>query len=192
MLQDSYYNNINSLKNLLIHDESLLRLLYYPPRFSKIKEKDTNHFDSTSHLFEKNTPLSNEHPNLIPSSNNTDSEKYYKILQESFYLGRKKDDIQETPLCRLYIYNSSSREKVNTANLFRTDIVNIDILVHSLYDEGDSRKDLIMDRIDFLLRNKYVFGTHKNKLKRFLDLEAPNQYSKSRIMVEGNNLLLHA
>ena len=117
---------INSVYQILVNDEELLRLLWYLPK--RITGVD---------------PLSPTIPNIKTMSN------YWDIVEQRIMLVEKINDLEETPLCRLYI-TAGRRRGVFSNYLLATQEIAINLYTHEDY-EVDMRSVWISDRINELL-----------------------------------------
>jgi len=119
---------VNSIYQILINDEELLRLLYYLP---KRKSK------------EKKEPLDSTLPNI------KDRDDYWDIVDERIVLGEKVSEIIKDGICRIYISSGRRRPDYNSYLLAKQQI-RIQIYVHEDY-LSDLRLDSISDRLNELL-----------------------------------------
>lgn len=124
---------IDSVYQILINDEELLRLLWYLP-------KRTTGTD----------PLSSTLPNVKSMSN------YWDIIDQRIMLVEKVNDLEESPLCRLYI-STGRRRAIYTNYLLATQEITITIYTHEDY-EVDMRSVWISDRINELLTLENLDG----------------------------------
>lgn len=124
---------ISGINNILINDEELLRQLWYLP-------KDVTGTD----------PLDTTLLDVKSLAN------YWDIVNQRIVLAEKVDDLEEKPICRLYISSGRRRGVFNNYLLATQEIV-ITIYVHEDY-ELDARTESISDRISELLALEYIDG----------------------------------
>lgn len=143
---------INSIFNILINDEQLLRLLWYKP-----KSKTGN------------DPLDSSLPNILEMND------YWDIVNHRIMLVDKINDLEADPLCRIYI--SAGRRKPKFENyLMATQEIGISILTHEDY-EVDMRSIWISDRLNELLSLEYITGAiGRLDYKSGSPYDAPLQY----------------
>lgn len=124
---------INSIYQILINDEVLLRLLWYLP-------KGVNNPD----------PLDPSLPNI------KGSDIYWDIVTDRIMLKNKVSDLENNSLCRLYI--TSGRRRADGRNyLLSKQQILINTFVHEDY-EGDMRSEWISDRIHKLIALERMKG----------------------------------
>ena len=147
---------------VLINDEELLRLLWYKPR--RLSGYD---------------PLDSALPNV------KDMENYWDIVEERIMLAEKVNDLEDEPICRLYITSGRRRPKFDNYLLATQEIV-ISVYVHEDF-ELDSRMDSISDRINELLTLE-SFSAMYGKLDYASGNPrvAPIQYSRFEHIYEYN------
>lgn len=161
IVQDAY--------DVLIGDETLLRLLHYPPKDLRTGQPD---------------PLSNELPNIIVSDNNDIDgiENMWNVIDRHVLDSSKSDDLEVNELCRIYVYLGRSRTYPRNSLVARQEIV-FDVLCHNRYDK-DSRIETISDRITKLIFNKRLSGIGKVKYKDSYNINAPKEYQAVRHLYE--------
>lgn len=125
---------INEFFTILRNDKVLMRLLWYFPE--EITDVD---------------PLDKTLPEI------TDLAEYWDIVNQRIMLAEKVDDLEENPVCRLYI-SSGRRRGVFNNYLLATQEINITIYVHEDY-ESDMRSEWISDRINELIALEHVQGS---------------------------------
>lgn len=136
MIKDGSLRDIkNSLFTILRQDEELLRLLYYFPQSSSRPD-----------------PLDPSLPNLTE----LDLGEYWDLVEERIMLAEKTSDLEELPLCRIYISLGRRRPIFNNYLLVRQEIL-ISVYTHEDY-ESDDRNDRISDRIKELISLEQVKG----------------------------------
>ena len=145
----------------LIADEELMRLLTYLPR-GYDKNGNYNEFD----------PLDERLPNIVDS----ESEEYWKLVDERILLGEKTSDLLESKLCRIYIYEGRRRPVFKSYLVARQE-VNIDIFIHESYDK-DLRITRISDRINELVALEHIAGFGKFEYVAGNPREAPTHYRR--------------
>lgn len=124
---------VNSVYQILLNDEELLRLLWYYPLSAKNPD-----------------PLDKTLPNVL------DMETVWDIRDERILLMDKTSDIEEKPICRICITAGRRRPKANSYVVAEQEI-NISIFSHESY-EYDMRNSRISDRINSLLVNEQMDG----------------------------------
>lgn len=130
-IRDIVVNTYHTLRQ----DEKLLRLLHYPPQ------------DGINP-----PPLSTEYENIT----NMEPYDYWNIVDNHILTTSKTDDLQTTPVCRIYIYQGKNRRTLNKLTL-RHEIV-IDVFCHHDYVFADSRMQLIEERLHEILSMSRVDG----------------------------------
>lgn len=138
--QGSMREVVNSIYQILINDEELLRLLYYYPR-------------SADHL----DPLDESLGNI------KDREDYWDIVDDRIMLAEKDSDLVEKDICRLYI-TQGRRRAVFGNYLLATQEIMISVYTHENY-EYDMRSAWISDRINELIALEDIAGTLGTKLE---------------------------
>jgi hypothetical protein len=141
--------------NVLYFDETLLRLLYYPPLNLTNKTPD---------------PLDSSLPNVI------DIDPDYIIRYSRIMKAPKDDDLtQDNPICRMFVY-AGRRTPDNGNYAMSIQEVKIDIFVHNSFEEGDLRLARISDRLNELFVSKKVTGIGKMEYKNGAPLNSPLGY----------------
>lgn len=130
-VRDAY----NSIYTAFREDEELMRLLYYPP-------KDSKNLD----------PLDKRLPNI------TEMElgDYWDIVEERIRLAEKTSDLEDKPLCRIYI-SLGRRRPIFGNYMLVTQEVLVSVYTHEMF-EKDSRNEWILDRINELLVSEKLQG----------------------------------
>lgn len=153
-----------STHDLLINDEDLLRLLYYPP--TSLREGQPN-------------PLSGELSDVL----DMDLDKLWGVRDHHIPLTSKADDLIENELCRIYLYLGKTRPSHNNFMTTKQEIV-VDVFCHYSYIEADQRMAMISDRISALLFNQRVHGLGKVDYRNGYDFTAPKGYQAYRHIYE--------
>lgn len=155
--QGSMREAFNNIYQRLINDETLLRLLYYPP-------KSRNNPD----------PLDPSLPNLV----NPDSPEYWDLVNERIVLGEKTTDLEDEPLCRLYLH-AGRRRPVYDNYLLASQEVILSIFTHESY-ERDIRSLWISDVLNELLVHEPIAGYGKLEYTAGNPMAAPLGYKHYR------------
>lgn len=127
-------NIVKSVYDILRQDETLLRLLHYPPN------------DGINP-----SPLSDQYENITDMELND----YWKIVDNHILITSKTDNLQTKPICRIYVYQGRNRRTYNMLTL-RHEIV-IDVFCHHDYINADFRMHSIEERL-----NEILFGSRVN------------------------------
>lgn len=127
---------INNVYDLLIEDENLLRLLYYPPQIT----------------MNDPSPLDDELENLSDSKNR----RYWDIVDNHILLTSKSDDLEENSLCRIYVYSGKKRASNRNFKGSKQEII-VDVFVHFEY-ELEQRLEWITEILSDILMEKRVEG----------------------------------
>lgn len=134
MMQMSKIRNVViNIYDMLRQDEELLRLLHYPP-----------------HDGVNPSPLSNNYTDIT----SMDMDDYWQIVDNHILTTSKTDDLQSTPICRIYVYQGRNRRTYNKLAV-RHEIV-IDVFCHHDYVNADSRMQSIEERLQEILSNSRV------------------------------------
>ena len=131
------HNHLRDIVKVLKTDETLLRLLYYPPEDLAKNVPD---------------PLDVRLKNILEM----DIVYQVKIRNEHIYLSPKADDLDTKHLCRIYAY--AGRRRPNSNYLTADQEIIVDILCHFDYENGDLRSMRIADRINELICLERVTG----------------------------------
>lgn len=161
----SMYNNLIDIVKTFYNDETLLRLLHYPP---------TNYNDIPD-------PLDKSLPNI------TDTDDDYSIRDYVIMLAPKTDDLESNPSCRLYLY--AGRRTPTSNYVTANQEVIVDILCHNDY-EKDLRSMKISDRVNELLFDSRVTGMAKIDYVGGSPIKAPSEYvgySHKYVFVSSKN-----
>lgn len=154
MVKGSMREAINSIYQILINDEEMLRLLWYLPK----RETGIDPFSS----------------NLL---NVKDMPDYWEIVNERIVLAEKVSDLIEKPICRIYLSAGRRRGKFENYLLATQEIV-ATIYVHEDY-ETDMRISRISDRLNELIVLEQLNGMiGKLEYAGGNARVAPIQYSK--------------
>lgn len=167
-------NMINDVYNILIQDEKLLRLLYYPP---------------TSRANGSPDPLDDSLKDIVVTQDlekppTDEYKKMWGIIKHRILKTSKSDDMEDNRLCRIYIYAGKSRPSVVNGATTRQEIV-VDVFTHNSYDV-DLRINRIGDRVHQLLmyKDEEVTGLGEIDYSDGYDFEAPKEYQAYRHMYE--------
>ena len=134
--QRSVKNVLLNIYEILRKDETLMRLLYYPPKGSGNLK----------------SPLDPTLPNLVDEN----SDVYWDLVDERILLQPKLNDIELKPLARIYVVQGNSRKDLVNLTLTIQEI-DVHIYTHDLY-EKDLRNADIHDRVsDLLLGRDFGF-----------------------------------
>jgi hypothetical protein len=154
-------NYIKDTFLVLSQDETLKRLLWYPPE---------------NILTDTPSPLSPTLPNI-----SNDEELNWRVIDDRILLNSKSDDLANNEKCRLYLYLGD----VNTTShsVFIKQEIIIDVLWHELYD-NDLRFDSITQTLKNLLAGKYVTGIGKMEFYDGMPINSPKNYSGYRLIFE--------
>lgn len=148
------YENLKDINSVLRTDETLLRLLFYPPK------------DVTKNIKD---PLDESLPNILDKT-----PMELKVLRDKrIMVTPKSDDLVNEPICRVYLYGG--RRKPVDGYYHANQQVVIDILCHETF-ETDLRISRISDQICDLLINKQVTGIGKVKYIDGRLKSAPSNY----------------
>lgn len=134
------HEDMLTIFNKLRNDETLLRLLYYPPEDLAKGVKD---------------PLDSILPNIL----DMDKKELIKLRNDRILKTSKDVDLSAKEICRIYLY--AGRRSSNNGNfLFADQAVIFDIVCHDIFEEGDLRSNRIADRLNelFALENVASFG----------------------------------
>jgi hypothetical protein len=149
------HKNFMDILNVLYFDETLLRLLYYPP-----------------------LNLTNKTPDpLDPSLDNVSViDPDYEIRYSRIMKTPKDDDlIPDNPICRMIIYAGIRTPDNGNYAMANQEII-IDIFVHNSFEEGDLRSKRISDRLYELFVSEKVTGIGKMEYKRGVPFNSPSGY----------------
>jgi hypothetical protein len=151
-------NHIKDVYTVLIANEKLKRLLWYPPE---------------DLLTDTPSPLSPTLP-IIGNSETLN----WKVIEDRILLNSKSDDLVDgNPICRLYLYLGD----VNTTghSVFIKQEIIVDILWHEMFTV-DSRLDSITQTLKSLLVGKHITGIGKMEYNDGMPINAPKNYSGYR------------
>lgn len=158
--QGSTVEFFTNIYQRLITDEEIIRLLKYSPMG----------YDSQGNYHPD--PLDETLPNLV----DTESEDYWKLVDERIVLGEKTSELLESKLCKIYIYEGR-RRPIFGNYLVATQEVNIDIFIHETFDR-DLRISRLSDRINKLIALERIAGFGKLEYKAGNPREAPTHYRR--------------
>lgn len=162
----------NDVYSLLIKDEKLLRLLYYPPA-------DSNN----PHPLDKSLPnILVEHDTSSNSPPPHEYEKMWNIIEKHIETTSKSDDLEKDRLCRIYLYAGRVRPTIGNYYTVKQEII-IDIFCHYTY-ETDQRLSQIVGRLNELLAAKRVTGLGKIDVRGGYPMSAPKEYVAYRMIFE--------
>lgn len=154
---------INSTYNLLIENEELLRLLYYPPQVT------------TNDL----SPLDKKLGDLTTIK---DSD-YWSIVDNHIMRTSKSDDLEEKSLCRIYLYSGKIRASTRNFRGSKQEII-LDVFVNYDY-ESDQRMEWITEVLsDILMESRVSGGLGVVDYGRGYDFNAPKGYQAYRHIYE--------
>jgi hypothetical protein len=154
-------NYIKDTFLVLSQDETLKRLLWYPPK---------NILNNTP------DPLSPTLPNI-----NDDEDFYWQVIEDRILLNSKSDDLVDDPKCRLYLYLGDVHPTSHRYYI-KQDIV-IDILWEELFD-NDLRFDSISQTLKSLLVGKQITGIGKMEFYDGMPIGSPKNYSGYRLIFQ--------
>lgn len=160
------YDNLKDINSLLRNDETLLRLLYYPPK---------NYQTSTPDALDPSLP------NILEM----DAITLRELREKRIKLVPKDDDLQTEPICRIYIY-AGRRTPTNNNFLFANQELIIDVLCHEEF-EKDLRSYRISDRLNELLCLERVTGIGQIGYVQGGQISSPTQYVGFRHVYESVN-----
>lgn len=126
-----------NLERLIISDEIMVRLLFYPSS-GWDEENQRELYD----------PLDSRNPNLV----NEDSDEYWEIVKDKFRKGSKRMQIEDVKSVVLYMHEG--RERPIWGNSFiNTKEVVFKIVAHEDFEE-DTRISRISSRLSYLLTHE--------------------------------------
>lgn len=146
------YKNINDVMKLFYHDETLLRLLYYPP---------TNYANIPD-------PLDDSLEDML------EKDKDWSIRLDRIKNSSESKDLEDEPICRIYVY-AGRREPTQNYQVATQEIV-VDVLCHNDFENGDLRSMRISDRINDLLVSERITGMGKIDYVNGTPIAAPDGY----------------
>src|SRR5690606_6578778 len=123
------YDNLKDINSVLRKDETLLRLLFYPP-------KDVRNYTPD--------PLDEVLPNIL----DLNPLELKELRDKRIQVTPRSDDLVKEPICRIYLY-AGRRKPVDGYYHAKQQVV-IDILCHEIF-EFDLRSSRISDHICDLL-----------------------------------------
>jgi hypothetical protein len=142
---------------VLIGDEKLKRLLWYPPENILTNTPD---------------PLS---PTLPDISNDDDTN--WKVIEDRILRTSKSDDLADEPKCRVYLYLG---DVVPTSHsVYVKQNIVIDVLWNEVFDI-DQRSNSIALCLKDILVNKYITGMGKMMYEDGNPINSPKNYSGYR------------
>jgi hypothetical protein len=149
----SMRKSMSDIYKIFISDETLLRLLYYPP-----ENLGTNTPD----------PLSPDNPNILDMP----LDDKWAIIDDRILKIPKTDDLS-TPKCRLLFF--ADRRTPTQNYYYANQEIICDILVHYEY-EKDDRSMWISDRINELLVRERITGIGRMDYVGGGQLKVPDNY----------------
>jgi hypothetical protein len=150
---------------VLIGDEKLKRLLWYPPQNIKTNTPD---------------PLSPTLPDI-----SSDETLNWQVIDDRILKNDKQDDLVNDPKCRLYLY-LGSRDRTDNSSIASQKII-IDVLWHDLFD-ADERSQSIERELRRILVGKRITGIGKMKYYTGDPINAPQNYQGYRHVYEIGSL----
>jgi len=157
----SMRKSIRDIYMTFINDETLLRLLYYPP-----KNLGTNTPD----------PLSVTNPNILDMSDDAK----WEVINDRIAMTPTVSDLDTTEKCRLLFY-AGRRSPGNF--IYADQEIICDILCHFNY-EKDQRSTWISDRVNELLVQERITGIGKVDFKSGGITGSPKGYIGYRLVYE--------
>lgn len=128
---------LTSIEKVLISDEILMRLLYYPPMgWDESKQKEIL------------DPLDERLPNIV----NENSDEYWEIVEDKVRKGYKRMSVEHTKSAVLYMHEGRDRTKYHN-NFIHVQELIFKIVVHEEF-EIDNRISDISSRISYLIEQK--------------------------------------
>lgn len=136
----SMHKNFTDIINVLNFDETLLRLLYYPPADLVKSTPD---------------PLDSSLANIL------DIDTDWKIRNNNIMFTPKIDDlVVDKPICRLLVYLGRRTPYTNNFLIAQQQLY-IDVLCHHSFENGDLRSSRINDRLNELFVGEKITGIGK-------------------------------
>ncbi|MGD6896086.1 hypothetical protein [Bacillus infantis] len=148
----SMYKNIRDIVSVFRNDETLLRLMHYLP-----EDQYSNRPD----------PLDKSLENIL------DIDEDWAIRDKVLKLVPKTEELEDEPLCRIYLY-AGKRDRDENYAMANQQII-VDILCHSEYEQ-DLRSMRIGDRVNELLVHSRVTGIGKVDYLQGAPFPVPNNY----------------
>ncbi|MFS1518501.1 hypothetical protein V1503_18870 [Bacillus sp. SCS-151] len=158
------YEGINDIREVFRFDETLLRLLYYPPEDLRTSMPD---------------PLDEILPNML------DMDEDWSIRDKHIMLIPKASDFEEEPLCRIYLY-AGRRLSSGDYHIAKQQVI-VDILCHNDF-EVDLRSLRISDRINQLLVHEKMTGIGRMTYEDGDPISAPENYVGYRHIYQFGSL----
>lgn len=159
------HQNINDVMKLFYYDETLLRLLYYPPtNFANIPD-----------------PLDDSLEDMLVKDED------WSIRLDRIKTSDKSTDFENEPICRMYVYLGRREPEGNNFLVADQEVV-VDIICHTDFENGDFRSTRISDRVNELLCQKRVTGFGKVKYASGNPIAAPDGYCGYRHIYEFGSL----
>lgn len=160
---------LKSVYRHLFEDEELLRYLYYPPEDVSAGQPN---------------PMSETLPDIIVSEDSpiNEIEKMWDIRESRVVLSTKTKDLEESQICRIYVYYGKARPIFHNKSTIKQEIV-VDIFTHQSY-EDEMRLEMISDRLNTLLINERPAGLGKIDYRSGYEIVAPKEYVAYRHIFE--------
>lgn len=146
--------HLRNFLNVLRNDETLLRLLYYPPENIAEDIKD---------------PLDSSLQNIL----DMDITERWKIIDDRILVTSKSSDLDSKKICRIYVY--AGRRTPQRNYLVSNQEIKVEIFCHNDF-EVDLRSLRISDRINELLFDERITGFGKVKYEGGNVISAPKDY----------------
>jgi len=152
----SMRESINNIYTVLREDETLMRILHYPPR-----DRAKGYLD----------PLDVALDDIV----NESSDKYWDIVDKTIRKSEKTTDIQKDALCRLYIHPGRRRPVFGNYLLADQEIV-VDVYVNEKFSKDD-RLSWICDKVNELIVHERLAAYGKLEFAAGNPRVAPIGYS---------------
>lgn len=157
----SMYKNLIDIVQVFRHDEELLRLLHYEPENIAKKIPD---------------PLDVSLPNIL------DIDDDWKIRDNVIKLVPKTSNLEEKPICRIYLYAGRRDGSTNNYLTAKQQIV-VDVLCHTDFEQ-DIRSTRICDKVNDLLVHSRITGFGKIDYLEGTPISAPVDFIGYRNIYE--------
>lgn len=160
---------LQDLRHYLRKDEVLLRYLHYPPE-DLIKKQPH--------------PLSSELPDIVVPDDASPEDKraMWDIIEKHMVMSIKVADIENSRICRIYIYYGKARPIFNNKRTIKQEIV-IDVFTHQDY-EDEMRLEMITDRLNTLLIDERPIGLGRMDYRNGYEFTAPKHHIAYRHIFE--------
>ena len=130
----SMFKFMVNIRNQLIKDETLMRLLVYRPEGFSVEDQ-----------VDYPDPLSDLLPNIVDE----DSSEYWEIADDKVRKGEKFTNINEEIGCYIYVHEGRDRPIFGSPCSIEQEVV-LSVYIHELFEE-DWRMSRIKDRLTALL-----------------------------------------